>query len=250
VAVVYGDDGTHAEPIKLVQAAGNPSGMPMPAVIERVDRKFAALYRGADLSSMSSGAGEGTGASLQGGETDILRRDDAETIAETLAGVSRMVIEWHFGYDTVPLARVELVVPVAEDAAAVIQNGLALAAAGASVSMSALMDRAGLPAAKDEADRLRPAPALPSPTGPTGPTSQTIANSADPSPTPPAWLAAFGDDMKPLGQALESAMTAGDEPAMRAALKKISNRMPDFMATDGMEAALQQQFTAALADET
>jgi phage gp29-like protein len=247
--VVYGDDGTHAEPIKLVQAAGNPTGMPMPAVIERVDRKFAALYRGADLSSMSSGAGEGTGASLQEGETDILRRDDAEMIAETMEEVSRMVIEWYFGHGTEPLARMELIVPVAEDAAAVIQSGISLAAAGASVSMTALMERAGLPAAKDDADRLRPA-APQSPTGPTGPTSQTIANSADPAPTPPAWLAAFSEDMKPLGKALESAMTAGDDSAMRAALKKISTRMPDFMATEGMEAALQQQFTAALADET
>jgi phage gp29-like protein len=154
VAVIYGDDGTHAEPIKLVQAQGNPGEMPMPAVIERVDRKFAALYRGADLSSMSSGAGQGTGASIQGGETEILRRDDARTIAETLAEVSRLVIEWYYGYGTEPLARVELVAQMREDAAGVIESGLALAAAGASVSVSALRDRAGIPAAKDEADRL------------------------------------------------------------------------------------------------
>jgi hypothetical protein len=154
-AVVYGDDGTHAEPIKLVQAAGNPSGMPMPAVIERVDRKFASLYRGADLSSMSSNSGEGTGASLQEKETDILRRDDAEMIAETLEEVSRMVIEWHFGRGVEPLARVELVVPVQEDTTKVIQNGLALAAAGASVSLSNLMERAGLAEATEAADRVQ-----------------------------------------------------------------------------------------------
>ena len=243
VAVVYGDDGAHADPIKLVQAQGNPSAMPMPAVIERVDRKFAALYRGADLSSMSSGAGQGTGASLQGDETDILRRDDAEMIAETLEAVSRQVIQWHFGHGTDPLARVELVVPVQEDSEKVIRSGLALAAAGASVSVSALMSRAGIPAAKDDSDRLGTPPP-----SPTSPTSQTIANAAE-TLTPPAWLAAFSDDMKPLGQALESAMTAGDDSAMRAALRKISARMPDFMATEGFEAYLQDQFTAALTEE-
>jgi phage gp29-like protein len=161
VAVVYGDDGTHADPIKLVQAQGNPGEMPMPAVIERVDRKFAALYRGADLSSMSSVSGKGTGASMQGGETEILRLDDARTIAETLAEVSRLVIEWYYGFGTEPLARVELVAKMQEDAAGVIQSGLALAAAGASVSASALRDRAGIPAAKDESDRLGgPPPSL------------------------------------------------------------------------------------------
>ena len=64
----------------------------MPAVIEAVNRRMASVYRGADLSSMSSGPGQGTGASLQEKEADILRRDDAETIAETLAEVSRKIV--------------------------------------------------------------------------------------------------------------------------------------------------------------
>jgi phage gp29-like protein len=271
VAVVYGDDGTHAEPIKLVQAQGNPSAMPMPAVIERVDRKFAALYRGADLSSMSSGSGEGTGASLQEKETDILRRDDAEMISETLADVSRMVIEWHYGHGTEPLARVELVVPVQEDSEKVIRSGLALAGAGASVSMSALMDRAGIPAAKEASDRLggnlnrQDAKSAKGETVANAdyksfadfmkaarPARGRVGDNADgdsATDDPPAWLAAFSGDMKPLGQALESAMAAGDDAAMRAALKKISARMPDLMETAGFEAYLEDQFIAALAGE-
>ena len=250
VAVIYGDDGTHQEPIKLVQAQGNPSAMPMPAVIERVDRKFAALYRGADLSSMSSGSGEGTGASLQENETDILRRDDAEMIAETLEAISRMVIEWHYGYGVQPLARVELVVPVAEDASKVIENGLKLAAAGASVSISALMDRAGIPSAKDESDRIgaaRQPAAPPLPPSPPSPPSESLANAADPE--PPAWMKALSADLQPLGKALESAMRAGDDSAMRAALKKISATMPEFMASAKFESAIQDQLLSALTDE-
>lgn len=262
VAVIYGDDGTHAEPIKLVQAQGNPSGMPMPAVIERVDRKFAALYRGADLSSMSSGAGQGTGASLQDKETDILRRDDAEMIAETLEEVSRMVIAWHYGNGTEPLARVELVVPVAEDSAAVIDSGLKLAAAGASVSVSALMERAGIPAAKDDADRLGAAPIqnakfkIQNPESVANADYQTFADfmkaarPGTPEEATPDWLAALNADLQPLGHAMWQAMQAGDEAAVNAALRKLSEQMPDFMATTtGFESYLQDQFTTALSGQ-
>jgi hypothetical protein len=216
---------------------------------------------------MSSGTGEGTGASLQDNETNILRRDDAETIAETLAEVSRMVIEWHFGRGVEPLARVELVVPVAEDSAKVIQSGLALAAAGASVSVSALMERAGIPAAKDDSDRLggnlNRLPVRGTQTGQDAKGAkdgiEAVANAGDSTSTdksqiessePPAWLAAMADDLQPLGKALESAMAAGDDSAMRAALKKISADMPDFMASPGLETALAKQFTQALTTES
>jgi hypothetical protein len=64
----------------------------------------------------------------------------------------------------------------------------------------------------------------------------------------PAWLAAMADDLQPLGQALEGAMNAGDESAVNAALKKISERMPDFLSTTGLEAALEKAFTSALSE--
>lgn len=246
VGVIYGDDGTHADPIKLVQAEGNPSSMPMPAVIERIDRRFAALYRGADLSSMSSGNGQGTGASLQSDETDILRRDDAEMIAETLEDISRMVIQWHFGASAEPQARVELVVPVQEDANKVIDSGLKLAAAGAPVSMSALMDRAGIPKAKDEADRIGAkslAQSLPQ-------ASATIANALAPKDAnalpDPEWLTALSSDLKPLGDALWSAMQLGDEAAVNAALRKLADRMPEYIDSPEFAASLQKSFIEAL----
>jgi phage gp29-like protein len=240
VGVIYGDDGTHAKPIELVQANGSPQGMPMPAVVERVDRKFAALYRGADLSSMSSNAGDGTGASLQEKETDILRRDDAETIAETLEEVSRMVIEWHFGNGTEPLARVELVVPVAEDTAKVIDAGVKLAGMGARVSISSLMERAGIPEAKDDGDVL-------------GQTEQEetedrrgVENAAVS--VEPGWMDALREDLQPLGRALAGAMQAGDGAAMRAAARKISEGMPEFLASDALADALGDEMAAALGD--
>jgi hypothetical protein len=137
-------------------------------------------------------------------------------------------------------------VPVAEDTAKVITSGLALAAAGASVSVSALMERAGIPAAKDESDRI-------------GAVSQTeekktedrrqeaVANAAVPE--LPAWMDALSADLQPLGKALESAMRSGDDAAMRAALKKISAGMPEFMETAGLEDYLRDEFITALGGE-
>lgn len=242
-AVITGDDGSHAEPIKIVQAQGNPSGMPMPAVIDRVDRRIAALYRGADLSSMSSGSsGEGSGASLQEKETDILRRDDAETIAETLAEVSRLVIEWHFGNGVEPLARVELVVPVQEDATKIVDSASKLADRGAKVSTSALMDRLNLPKATDAADALTPA----KPDAPPLPPVKEVLENAD----VPEWSGmqdlrrALAADMQPLGDALMAAYQAGDFAAVQAALNKISKDMPELA---GDAEALTEEVAAQLA---
>lgn len=251
VACIYGDDGTHQEPIKLIQAQGSPQGMPMPAVVERVDRKFAALYRGADLSSMSSSAGEGTGASLQEKETDILRRDDAETIAETLEDISRMVIEWYEGNGTEPLARVELVVPVQEDTTKVIDAGIRLSQNGARVSKSALMDRANIPEAKDDADVLgggqspqtqnfKPQDARPPEPRP------MVENSDLPEDFAQRLTAALSEDLQPLGSALAAALQAGDEAAFQAALNKISERMPEFLQSEAMEELLEDEMVQAL----
>lgn len=140
-AVIYGDDGNSK--IELVQPNGNPSAMPMPALIERVDRKMAALYRGADLSTMSSKDGEGTGASLQSEETDILEADDCEVISETLRDVEREVIAWHFGKGVEPLAFIQIQPPVREDKKFVLEAGKALVEAGVRVSKKDYLDRLG-----------------------------------------------------------------------------------------------------------
>ncbi len=126
-AVVYGDNGTIKDPIQLVQADGSPNGQPMPALIERVDRKFAALYRGADLGTMSAGSGEGSGASLQGDEALILLDDDRALVEEKIAEISKMVLEWHYGGDVEILASVKLKtreeIKVASDQSAVSSGG-------------------------------------------------------------------------------------------------------------------------------
>ncbi len=250
VACITGDDGTHAKPIEIIQASGNPAGMPMPAVIERVDRRMAALYRGADLSSMSSGQySRGQGASLQDKETAILLRDDAETLAETLAEVSRLVLEWTFGNGVEPLARVELVVPLQEDATSLVSAATLLVDRGAKVSAAALMERLNLPKAVDDEDALRSAergtPNVPveemrnSEGGTRNGRNEEeerlrmsfrIPHSAlRISSEMQALRDALRADMEPLGDALYSAVETQDFAAMTAALRKISKGMPELM---------------------
>ncbi|MFU8894013.1 MAG: DUF935 family protein [Luteolibacter sp.] len=71
--------------------------------------------------------------------------------------------------------------------------------------------------------------------------------------TPPAMdpiRTALAADMQPLGKALESAMQAGDLPAMQAALKKISADMPDYLESAGMEDAIAAELIESLTTDT
>ena len=81
--------------------------LPYPEFVSRMDRGIAALYRGADLSTISAD-GEKAGASLQGDETSILDTDTCEMISECLQSqVERFVIRWTHG-DPEPLAYIQV----------------------------------------------------------------------------------------------------------------------------------------------
>jgi len=75
--------------------------LPHPKLVERMDRTMAAIWRGADLSTISSGQGaEGTGASLQGEEAELIAAADAEMLSDTLRRtIDRVVIKWATGAD-------------------------------------------------------------------------------------------------------------------------------------------------------
>ena len=57
---------------------------------------------------------------------------------------------------------------------------------------------------------------------------------------------ALTSDLQPLGEALAGALQAGDEAAFRAALKKISARMPDFLESPALEELMQSEMVQAL----
>lgn len=151
-AVLFGDDQTGS--ISLIEAKGG-STLPFPALIERVDRRLSALWRGADLSSMSSGQGEGTGATLQGEEADIIEADDALLISETLNEIERRVIAWHFGVKTKPLAYFRLNTPQREDLKLLLEAVTLLVDSGAEIAVSSLLERFNIEQAKPGEDVLQ-----------------------------------------------------------------------------------------------
>jgi hypothetical protein len=97
-----------AEDIQLLDLKG-PGAPPYIALVERMDRVMIALWRGADLGTLSRN--QGYGASLQGEESRILEVDDAKLLSETLNNtLDRQAIKTLFGSTVEPLAYINILV--------------------------------------------------------------------------------------------------------------------------------------------
>ncbi|MGZ0657089.1 phage portal protein family protein [Coraliomargarita sp. W4R72] len=84
--------------------------LPMPILIERMDRALAMLWRGSDLSTMSGA--DRMGASLQQAESDILLEDDVDMVNETIDHhLTLPALRWKFGADVKQLAWFKLQSP-------------------------------------------------------------------------------------------------------------------------------------------
>ncbi len=96
-ALLTGQDATVA-PVDI-SAKGQ---LPYPPLIERCDRRMSGLWRGGDLSSMSSTQGQGTGSNMQEGETDILLVDDVMMCEEAInTRIVPYVLRYTLGTDQV-----------------------------------------------------------------------------------------------------------------------------------------------------
>ena len=81
--------------IQLIESH-NRGAQPFEPLIARMDEEMTRLWRGSDLATSSKA--NGTGASLQADEAEILEADDAQMLSETLtAQVSRFVLRYFFG---------------------------------------------------------------------------------------------------------------------------------------------------------
>lgn len=159
-AVLYGDDGSGK--IDLIEAKGG-STLPFPQLIERVDRRLASLYRGADLSSMSSTKGEGTGASLQDGETDLIEQDDALSMSERLNEIEEIVLRWWFGPRVKVKAYIRLIVPQSEDLKLLLASVETLVKLGAPIAIADILERFGFATPGKGAELLGGKQKVPSP---------------------------------------------------------------------------------------
>lgn len=87
------------EAIETVEVKSGQT-LPQPPLIEYCDKRMAAAWRGADLSTISGTGPDSSGASLQGDEESVLQEDDAKWISETLNNrVDCQVMRLMFGTD-------------------------------------------------------------------------------------------------------------------------------------------------------
>lgn len=143
------DKDTDITPVNL-----NTGTPPMPQLVERMDRAIAALYRGADLSTISKG--EGLGASLQGEESDMLESDQCAEISEALhEQVDRLVIRYQCGDDE-PLAYIWIEPVSKPDVESNTKIDNHLAQFGIRLSKRDMLQRYGRAEAADDSDALEP----------------------------------------------------------------------------------------------
>jgi phage gp29-like protein len=103
------------ESLNLIDLKGS-GAPPFAALIERMDRVMASIWRGADLSTISRD--RGYGASLQEEEARILETQDARMISETLnATLDRWVIQYLFGEGVIPKAYFHISLPEKDNTA-------------------------------------------------------------------------------------------------------------------------------------
>ena len=117
------------------------------------------IWRGADLSTVSSGNNQGTGASLQGEEGDLLLQNDCAEISETLqTWVDPVVVRWATGWTEKPLAYVKVSPPKAVDIVKDIATDKFLAEMGVAQSQEAILERYGRRAIGEDETPLEPPP--------------------------------------------------------------------------------------------
>ena len=146
--LISGQPSVHAntEDVQIVDLTGG-DGIPFQRLVERVDRMLAAIWRGADLSTLSRD--RGYGASLQEKESCVLEEDDAEMLTEALHRyVDEWVIRHVFGEDVKPLASVKVLISPRECTTHDLQVDEFLLRHGAPLSLEATLHRYGRTAAR------------------------------------------------------------------------------------------------------
>lgn len=218
--------------IKVGNVISGTGEAPFAPLVERMDRAMAALWRGADLSTMSAGSGEGSGASLQGKEEHNLEADDAQLITETLnAQIDPLVIAWTFGDGVKPLAYIKVIVPPLKETTNELAVDTFLRDSGAPLEIGPTLERYGRPLPEDaDADALleRSTPAAALPPGRGGfPRGEFAANEA--SVQFQRAYRSFASDMQPLALRLSRILDIQDETILRARLQAFVDELPSLL---------------------
>ena len=258
------DSGSKIEAIDT----GHAANIPFPALVEWSDRAIAALYRGADLSTISKG--DGTGASLQGDEAGMIEQDAAANLGETLhEQVERFVIRYVTGDDE-PLASIYIEPVKKPDVDTDIKIDNHLAALGVRLSKADALQRYGRTEAESDDDALQPPPngpqnglpggfgGLPNERTPATPLQtalQGVAKREEASgrtTTPEsgdapqrAILAAFAKDTSNAAEAVKALLAEEDPEKLKALSSKLIADLPSLIPEDPALAAVIADAMAA-----
>ena len=220
--------------------------LPYEKLVDRMDRAQVMLWRGGDLSTISRGGGA-VGANPQSEETDELDADNAAWVSETLQrNLTEPAVRYHFGEAAPVLVEIKLRTKTRDNVRQDLATVKAAKEFGVRVSLPWFTKKFGVV----EAEQTEPALGDPLPDA----RQETAANAAetqdgktqDAREDRPEWLDALAADMQPLGKALAGAMRAGDDEAVKAALRKISETMPAMLDTPGLDEWMETAMAAAL----
>ena len=231
--VIYGDDG--ASKIEFVRPDGGSAQTPFPELVRRSEEALAILWQGGDLSTMSSAAGQGTGASLQGSSLQNLEADDAQWASEILqAPIARRVTAWKFGEAAPFKAGTREKTPsAAKEARLDLEIIGKLVELGAPIAIADTLETFGKSTPKDGEPLLTKAAATPPPMF----GNVSLANEARQEKQMRGFLknavadaqSALAEDLAPLRIRLEPlriALEAGDDAAATAAAKLLQDILP------------------------
>lgn len=240
--------------IQLLETKGGAGNLPFPPLVEYMDRKIAAIWRGADLSTISSGTGgDSTGASLQGDESEMLLQDDAQLASETLnKRVDCHVIRYLFNTNHC-YAYIKIVPPKRQNIEQEIKVDEFLVKHGAPVSVQNALERYGRPN-PDDADELLAAPASGAANAVPAPgedddakRDKALANEQRFEQTAKQTLArALAEDLKPVRDRLASIMEIEDAAILRQKLTAFIAELPQLLKDIGADPESAKAFQAII----
>lgn len=140
IGMIYGDDGSINDPIKIIQTPSSDS-LPQADLASYMDSMISCLVRGGDLSTVSKRNQQG--ASLQKAETAALLEDDCAMVSETLqTQLDRLIIRMVHG-DESPAAYIVVNPPSTDDLTKQLAIDTGLLAVGVNQSAASLAERYG-----------------------------------------------------------------------------------------------------------
>lgn len=230
--------------------------LPFEPLVARMDRALASLWRGADLSTISSGANqEGHGASLQGGEEHALQEQDARLLSETLnEQVDRKVLAYHFGEGVEPLAYIKVVVPPQKNVDSDIKVDEFLIKNGVKLSKKSACERYGREEATEGEEALEAAQPEMMPGMPGGGREEGIAF-ANEARVEKRLLEnslrhvaiAQADVLAPLRERVQAVYDMPDEASFKVALHNLRDDLPNLLRVINKNPAAENALRSVMA---